>query len=141
MTANRDSLNPYASPADASPALQIPLTRAEALQRVRAPTIGLMCTSTLSVAWAATTWITGTGPPKPTGMLESAAIAGVLFVLPAVLFLAAAQVLRGRVNGWSAIAIVLGLVPLGMGCVCAGIPFALWLLHVALQKEVRAALG
>lgn len=142
MSSDFERSNPYASPADASPALATPLARSEALRQLRVPALGLMGTSVFSLAWATTTILTGVGPPlpQPPEWLEISAMAALLFVLPLVILVASFQVVRGKTKVWPWVAIVGGLVPLGTGCVCAGIPFALWLLVLMLRSDIRTAL-
>lgn len=142
MTSDFDRHNPYAPPANADAVSGAPLTREQALRQLRTPATGLAVSSFVSLLWGVGSLLAGifgdnTFLDSP---LRLSLIAIILVVLPIVIIVAAFFVIRGRVQWWSWVAIITGLIPLGTGCVCLNLIFAFWLLHLMLRKDIRAAL-
>ncbi len=143
MSGDPRDINPYASPAAATVPVDEPITREEALHRLRNPAIFLAASSVGSLLWAAVTIPFGLGPPADDLRAEPwlwIPVIGLFFVLPAVVLLSAISIARQRTRPWLWVAIVLGLIPFGTGCTCSNMVFSLWLLHLAMQRPIRAAL-
>ena len=149
MISEFDRQNPYASPAEVSVIDQRQLSYEDALARLRYPAMALRVAAALSVLWGIgaciviyyVEFILQRRPKHPDdwadiigGVIVSIAMA-ILFGL--VLY-AAHRVVRGHTRSWVWIAIVGGLIPLAPCGIT--LPFAFWLLHLRLRKDIRAAL-
>lgn len=148
MTSDFDRQNPYASPREAATHVERVMTREEALLQLRKPAIGLLVFAIGSmlcgIGTAAVAVVEGLPPEAntPEGFVFMEAMMLLVFVLlPAAILIGALHVARGKPAGWVWLAIAAGLIPIGSPCACLGVPFAFWLLHLMLRKDIRAALA
>jgi hypothetical protein len=147
MTSNYDTHNPYAAPAEATP-VNRSLSRDEALARLRTPARWLVWMGVASVLYnlcPIVVMIVNGEPPGPPDQISPAmfVIWGTLFATlvlfqPLLVLIAGWKVAGGNIPGWVRVAIVAGLIPFA---VCLQTPFAFWLLHLMLRKDIRAALA
>ena len=143
MTADRQDINPYASPSSAAVPVSQPLGREEALRRMRIPATGLAISAAGSLIVGVGTLVLGGGPPRDDLRQQPLLwipVVGLLVVLPILVLTSAVMLVRERTRPWLWISIVSGLVPVGSGCVCFSMVFAFWLLHLAMQRPIRDAL-
>jgi hypothetical protein len=143
MSADQPDINPYASPSLVATPHEETVTKDEALRRLRKPAICLAGSAAGSLAWGTGMLLFGFGPPQDDLRIQPwlwIPVIGLLVLLPLIVLISAIAVVRGRAGPWLWLAIVSGLIPLGTGCVCFNLVFALWMLHLALQRPIRDAL-
>jgi hypothetical protein len=150
MCSDFDQNNPYQSPVEVNAAEPPPLSHAEALAKLKVPAIWLRVTSAISSTWGvgalAVIWYVegfakqgSQSPGEQADVVGGFAIAIAMIVLYGLGSYSAHHVARGQIRNWIWVAIVGGLVPLSP-CTMT-VPFAFWLLHLMLRKDIRAALA
>jgi hypothetical protein len=143
-----NDVNPYAPSSTPDPIAAVPISFEDALQRIRRPARFLVYMSAVnlvlntviqSVVLVQSSRIPPeTSPPPP--LVVIVFLISVSIVSPLLSAIAAACVGRTRHRPllWARVATVTGLIPVGT---LAQLPVALWLLHLLLKPEIRAALS
>jgi hypothetical protein len=150
MPSDFDRQNPYASPAEVSVSQQPQLSREEALAKLRFPALALRIAAALSVLWGVGACVVICyiefvvqrrlkHPDEWADIIGGIMVSIVMAVLFGFVLYAAHRVVRGHTRAWLWIAIVGGLIPLAPCGIT--LPFAFWLLHLRLRKNLRAALA
>jgi len=148
MTSDYDRHNPYAVPVASSSPADHPLARDKALARLRTPARWLVWMGIASILYnlVPIAMLIINGQPQnspdemswPVFVIWATSFSIIVLLQPLVVLVAGSKVAAGNYRGWIWVAIVGGLIPFA---VCLQIPFAFWLLHLMLRKDIRAALA
>jgi hypothetical protein len=146
MSNEPTDINPYAPPSVTEGLTVVPLTFEQALERVQRPARMLVYVSLLNLfanslmlllmPWTPSDPSLSAPPP----LWARALITTVATGLPLLAFIAALRVRPPRPIVWSWIAIITSLIPIGTGCWFLQLALGLWLLHLLVKPEIRAAL-
>jgi hypothetical protein len=140
-------VNPYAAPREAAEPVERELSRDAALRELARPAwfqLGISAIS-MPIGWGMVAYMLSTPRMRPSGPIESALFAALVFALmvvkPAAAVFSSWRVLKGAIYPWAWIAIVAGLIPFGTACALVELVFAFWLLHILLKPKIRTALS
>lgn len=149
MPSDPDPQNPYASPAVPDAVEQPPMSRQEAVRRLRWPAIGIIVFTIFNLTslrnmLPAIQVIATSDSMTPDERLQVTvlfATVTISIVLALVALVSSIQILRGRTRGWAWAAAVCGLVPCISLWGWVSLGFAIWLLLLLCRRAIRAALA
>jgi hypothetical protein len=149
MSFDFDRLNPYSSPAVPDPAEQPPMSRQEALRRLRWPAIGIIVFTIFNLLplrnmLPAIQVIAASDSMTPEERLQVTIHLGTVsigIVLALVALVSSVQILRGRTQGWAWAAAVCSLVPCLTIWGWVSFGFALWLIVLLCRRDIRKSLA